>query len=159
MLSSLKPLTLARRAVALTAALASLTVATACGDDDPAGPDDEPSVESVRLTVGGTTVTIDDRGNQSAPLAIRANQATAVSAVFLTASGQEDPIVTRTTEFVLNFENQGGVPLTFTRSATDRFAGTLTAAQTGSAVVEVQLFHTEENHDDFARNATISVTP
>ncbi len=152
---------LRRRALVMGAMLATVTLATACGDDDPTGVDEEPEIDRVLLTVGTTTLTVPLNGAiTGGPVSIRANTATPVSARFVRQDGTDDPIVTSEADFQLRVVRVSGPALTFALSTANRFAGTITATGSGTAIVDPQLFHVGENHDDFSRpGVSITVTP
>ena len=140
-----------------TAALALTLGAAACGDDDGGPEEPEPKVQTMRLTVGGTPY--DFTGTTNPTIALRANTATTVTAQFLLANGQPEPLVTAET-FELRIAPTTASDLTFTR--TGAFTGTLTtsraAGQTFSASAE--LYHRIEQHEDFGpRTFSVTVTP
>lgn len=128
-----------RFAVALLLSL----VATACKESTDPG-EEEPEVASVRLTVGASTVTVAENGAVTGgPLRITtADQP--LSAVFLTADGSVESLVT-SDEFRLDVA--GGTGVTFTR--TGPFAGTMRGTAGTTTSVNVSLFHLIENHADF----------
>ena len=139
------------------AALALTLGAAACGDDDGGPEEPEPQVQTMRLTVGGTAY---DFTTSSTPtISLRANTATTVSAQFLLANGQPEPLVTADV-FELRIAPTTASDLTFTR--TGAFTGTLTttraAGQTFSA--SAALFHRGDAHNDFGpRTFSVTVTP
>ncbi len=128
----------------LVAATLLLFVATACKDST-SSEDDEPEIASMRLTVGGASVTVAENGAVTGgPLRITtANQT--LTAAFLKADGTPEDKVTSDPSFRL--EVTGGTGVTFTRSAP--FTGTIRGAAAGSTTVTFSLFHTTENHNDF----------
>ena len=140
-----------------TATLALTLGAAACGDDDGGPEEPEPQVQTMRLTVGSTTY---DFTTSSTPtISLRANTATTVSAQFLLANGQPEPLVTADV-FELRIMPTAASDLTFTR--TGAFTGTLTTTRAAgqSFSASAALFHREEQHEDFGpRPFSVTVTP
>ena len=139
------------------AALALTLGAAACGDDDGGPEEPEPQVQTMRLTVGGTAY--DFTPSTTPTISLRANTATAVTAQFLLANGQPEPLVTAEV-FEVRITPTTASDLTFTR--TGAFAGTLTttraAGQTFSA--SAALYHRGDDHNDFGpRPFSVTVTP
>lgn len=131
--------------------LAPLLLATAlpagCNDE---APPPEPMVETVELTVGTQVVEVPSTG---ASITISGN--TSVSARFLKADGTVETLVTAD-EFELRLESADTGVVTFTRSGP--FAGTLNKVAAGQTTIEVILFHTIEQHEDFGPHpVTITV--
>lgn len=129
--------TVAKRAW-LMSSIVVLAIA-ACGDPEEEA---EPEVETIRLTIGGTTVNINSAcqatpGSVSLPAA-----GAALAATFLKADGNVEPLVTSD-----EFELQVSPAARFTRSSA--FAGTLTPAAEGGVQVSFVLFHKIEQHEDF----------
>lgn len=117
----------------------------ACGDD-PAAPDDEPKVATMRLVVGAQTVNVSEGGVVTGgPIVLATGVDVPVVATFLRANGSPDPLVTSAT-FRLDVQ-PGTSAVTFTR--TGPFAGTLRGAQSGTTQLSFSLFHLEEGHPDF----------
>jgi hypothetical protein len=140
-----------RRSVALIAAAFALSLA-AC-KDDATGADDhdhEPEIEEMRLSIAGQVITVSDNGTVSpaGPIILPVGTSS-VSAQFLDHDGQPDDHVTAA-EFQLNVLPATGAPVSFTRSTTNPFAGTLTATTAAeNVVIRFSLFHIEEQHNDF----------
>jgi hypothetical protein len=138
-----------RRPLHLLVALLTLTAVAACSDDDPVAPEEEPEIQTVTLTVGASTVTIDKTtGAASGQLVVPAGTSTVV-AVWKKADGSIESIVT-SDEFDLKFAPTNPANLSWTASGA--FGGTLTttgltSGQTTTA--GVSLFHKLEQHDDF----------
>jgi hypothetical protein len=156
------PMPLLRRALSRRAMLAALSLslvatATAC-DDDPAGPDEpEPAVVSMLLTFGnGQTATVTGAAGSTPSVRIPVG-ATTVTARFLRANGTDDPVAVAPT-FRLEVVPPAG-NITFARSSTNAFSGTLTAATATNTAIPVTfgLFHVEEQHTDFGP-FTVNVT-
>lgn len=141
-----------RRSFALFSAVALIGSAVAC-DDGPTDLEQEPEVVAVRITAGAQTVTIDEFGQQTGNLTIPVGS-TAVAVAWLRADGSLDPVV-NTEDFEVRMIAQGSTGITFTPAGA--FAGTLNATTTGNKVVQVQLFHFEEQHDEFGKNLTLTV--
>jgi hypothetical protein len=132
-----------RRGLPLLATLlAASTLVSACKDDDH---DDEPEVATMRLTIGATTINVNQAGQVAGgPVSIPRNTATPVTAQFLRADGSPDPAV-NAQEFELSVAPGAGI--TFTRGGP--FNGTLTGTAAGQVTVRFGLFHRPENHNDF----------
>ena len=135
-----------RRGLRLSTLLVTLASATACDDDDPVEPDDEPKVAAMRLTVGDETYNVAGNGVVTpSPVTILLGS-TAISAAFLREDGQvEDRVTSEEFEFQVVPQNQQ--VLTFTR--TGALEGALNGLQAGQTTAQVSLFHLEEQHDDF----------
>lgn len=126
-------------------ALFAATALVAC-NDDPAAPDPEPQVASVRLTVGANSVTIT---TTSSPTLTVASGTNTVAAEWLRADGSVESIVTDA-EFELRIAQVSGTSFTWT--ATGARSGTLVMTglpSGGSTAARVSLFHKGEQHDDF----------
>lgn len=134
-----------KRAFAFAPLLAAVALITACDDDPVAPPDPAEDVAVMRLTIGSETV--DLAPNDDADVTIPVG-ATNVTAAFLDADGNE--VEGLEEEFELRFEFDEGEEdiVTFERSASDPFAGTLDGVSEGDANIAAQLFHTEEGHED-----------
>lgn len=126
-------------------ALVCAGLTAACGDDEL----DEPQVQTIRLVVGtgASAVTYNiDRGTGLTGNIVIGRTATPVTATFLRANGQGEPLVTAA-EFELRLEDLNPAIATFTR--TGAFTGTLTGVAVGTDAVTVQLYHTVDMHPDF----------
>jgi len=140
-----------RRGLRSVAALALLSVVAACKDST--GSDPEPEIASVRITVGAQVVTISETGQQTGTLSVPLTS-TPVAVAWLRADGSVDPVV-NSAEFEVRMLPQGSTGITFTPAGP--FAGTLTATTSGQKTVRVQLYHLEEQHDEFGQNLTLTV--
>jgi hypothetical protein len=122
--------------------------AGAC-DDDPVEPEVEPEIQSVRVTVGASSITINKTtGTPSGELSVPLGTSTVVVA-WLKADGSNETIVT-SDEFEAVIEAVSGSNLTFSPSGA--FGGSLTVSgiASGAAVsATVALLHIEEQHEDF----------
>jgi hypothetical protein len=119
--------------------------AIACADTVEPEPEEEPEVATMRLTVGGATIDVEEDGTVTGgPITISAT--TTISAAWLRADGTADPSVDAA-EFELLVEIDDESILTFTR--TSAFAGTLTKVAAGATTADFALFHLEEMHEDF----------
>jgi hypothetical protein len=130
--------------IALT--LVALSAFSACSNDDPAEPDNEPEIASLRLTVGSNSVTISTTQSPTLDVAAGSNS---VTAEWLKADGTVESRVTDA-EFELRIAQVTGTDLVWT--ATSARAGTLVVtglAAGASTAARVSLFHKEEQHDDF----------
>jgi hypothetical protein len=122
------------------AILATALFLAACSDS--AGPEDEPQVTTMELTIGATVVSFTgsctpSQGSVSIPSA-----GAPLSARFLRANGTPDPLVTAAKyQLVVTPANR------FVRSSA--FAGTLTGGTPGQAQLSFALLHIEEQHEDF----------
>jgi hypothetical protein len=150
------------RAARVAVLLSALALAGACGDDDPAGIDDEPEIESVRLSVtppGGTattyTVTVNG-GASPSPIQLRVGSS-AVTAQALDAAGRaidlgsefELRVVASVSGSNANQQTPLAGAVTYTGNGT--LTGTLvsTAATTSNVSAYVRMVHKEEAHSDF----------
>ena len=135
---------------------AALLVATviACDDDPTDIEEHEPDVDSVQLVIGGTTVTISGTGVVTGgPVTIPVGN-TSIVATFLNADGDPDPIA-MSDEFRLEIVSDDEDVVSFT--STGGFAGTLVGGEAGATVIDVQLFHIEEGHEDFSQPLPVTV--
>jgi hypothetical protein len=115
----------------------------ACDESTP--PEEEPAVATMRLTVGGATIDVEEDGSVTGgPITISAT--TAISAAWLKADGTAESLVTGA-EFELTVESADEGIVTFTR--TGPFAGTLNKVAAGTATAEFALLHIAEQHEDF----------
>ena len=114
-------------------------------DDDPVEPEEEPEVETVRLTIGGQVITMVSGNPPSSPITIT-RAAHAVAAVYLRADGSNETLVT-SAEFELRLVPANSSILTFTTAGA--FGGTLTGVAAGSTTMRLELFHKVEGHADF----------
>jgi hypothetical protein len=136
------------RSVRLVFAMLLTSGAVACGDD-PVEPENEPEIQTLTLSVGANSITIDKTtGAASGQLAVPAGTST-VTAVWRKADGTVEALVT-SDEFDLRIVPTNSANLSWT--ANGAFGGTLTttgltSSQTTTA--QVSLFHKAEQHDDF----------
>jgi hypothetical protein len=140
------------RTLRAAAALALVGFAGACNDSTTTA-HPEPDVASVRITVGAQVVNISETGQQTGTLTI-AQGTTPVTVAWLRADGSADPVV-NSEEFEVRLVPQGSAGISFTPAGP--FAGTLSATSAGQKVVQVQLYHLEEAHDEFGQNLTLTV--
>jgi hypothetical protein len=120
--------------------VASLSALTAC-EDDPVEPE-EPEIGTVRLTIGSQTVNLAPGATVSVTVSGATN---AVSATFLGEDGSA--LTLDGSEFELRLIPRTTGRVTYTRSAS--FSGSLARVAAGSVLVDVQIFHLIENHEDF----------
>ena len=139
------------RALRVAATMALVGFAAACSGSTDAEP--EPDIASVRITVGTQSVSISETGQQTGTLTV-AQGNTPVVVAWLRADGSVDPVV-NSEEFEVRMIAQGSTGITFTPAGP--FAGTLNATSAGQKVVQVQLYHLEEAHDEFGQNLTFTV--
>ena len=138
-----------RHSTRLAIAILATAAFTACSDDDPVEPEDEPEVQTLTLTVGASTITIDKTtGAASGQLTVPAGTST-VTAVWKKADGSVESLIT-SAEFDLRIVPTNSANLSWT--PTGAFGGTLvttglTSGQTTTA--QASLFHKEEGHSDF----------
>ncbi|MGQ0813717.1 MAG: hypothetical protein ACT4O1_04560 [Gemmatimonadota bacterium] len=137
------------------APLLALTLFAGACDDDPVDEGDEPNVGIVRLTVGTQTVTWTKATGAvtGGPIVLTANTNVAVTAAFLLANGNSDPVVTAA-EFRLEVEPASS-NVTFT--STGAFTGTLRGATAGTTTANFQLHHIPAGHDEMDFNVSITV--
>lgn len=148
MLSTLFPAPLLRR-IRTTAVLSALVFGAAACSDDPTEPDDEPDVQTVTLTVGASTVTINKTtGAPSGNLVVPAGTST-VTAQWLRPNGSNETLITDA-EFDLRIVPSNTTEVTY--APTGARSGTLTLvnlAAGGTTAAQVSLFHRDEQHNDF----------
>lgn len=134
-----------RTARTLLTLMLGLTVAS-CGSDPMAEEEDEPEVATMRLTVGSQSIDVADDGTVTGgPISIPVGSTT-VSAQFLLANGQPEPLVTADV-FQLNVDSDDASVASFSRGGA--FNGTLVGAAAGNTILRFSLFHIEEGHEDF----------
>lgn len=139
------------RTLRVAATMALVGFAAACNGSTDAEP--EPQIATVRITVGTQTVSISETGQQTGTLSIPQGN-TAVAVAWLRADGSVDPVV-NSEDFEVRIVPQGSTGISFTPAGP--FAGTLNATTAGQKVVQVQLYHIEEQHDEFGQNLTLTV--
>jgi hypothetical protein len=138
----------ARRALPFAATVAVLLAAGACSDD-PAAPEEEPEVQTLTLTVGSSTITINKTtGSASGNLVVPLGVST-VTAVWRKADNSLEDLIT-SGEFELRIEPV--TPSNLSWVASGAFGGTLTttgltSGQTTTA--KVSLYHIVSGHPDF----------
>src|SRR5687767_3019757 len=102
-----------RRAVHVTMMIAAVSLVTACGDDDPTEPDDEPEVQTMTLTAGASSITIDKTtGAASGQLTVPAGTTT-ITGSFKKADGSVESRVTGA-EFDVRISPASGTAFTWT---------------------------------------------
>ena len=147
--------------------IASLFIVAACKDTS--DPDHEPDVATLRLTIGSTNPQTVNVATGCAvtggPINLTVNQARTITASFLNAAGQPDPIGNDAEEFQLGGNtgqsNPTPTPSSITFTRTGAFTGSLmgTTATTGGSVF-LSLWHTEVAHPDWGPCAVpITVSP
>ena len=148
-----------RRATRVLAALSLAFLATACDDDDEGvGPEPEPETTSIVLTLAGTgvanqTITWNTANGAVTPatITLAPGASRTVTAQFLRGDGTADPIVTSQL-FRLDFNPTSGNAVTVAKNG--NLAATITAGSTpGTTVLTMELFHLEENHEEYTSNA------
>lgn len=143
------------RALRAFAAVTTLALfATACGDDDPVGPDDEPDTARIVLTIGTQAVTWTTGNGSVAPAAITipAGQSRTVTAQFFRADDSQDPII-NANDFRLDFNVASGTGVTVAKNG--NLGATITANGTAgqSVTFTLSLFHLEEGHEEYETSA------
>jgi hypothetical protein len=143
-----------RRSLLAILVAATTTFALGC-DDDPAEPEEpEPQVDRIEftLTAGQTTrtVTVNSAGVQSGVNTFPAGTTTVgLSARFLKADGTVEALVTAA-DFELRQATGGTAGVTFMLATGQSFQGTISGLTgTGERIIQMQLWHKVENHEDF----------
>jgi hypothetical protein len=148
--------------------LALVAVLAACRDTT--DPEPEPDVATLRLTIGTTspqTVTVATNPGcavTGGPINLTVNQARAISASFLNAAGEPDPVANDPATFKLaggeGQQNPTPTPPSIEFTRTGPFAGTLTGTAAAQGSVFLSLLHIEEGHEDWGPcSVPISVAP
>ena len=146
--------------------LATATILTACDDDEP-GPDQEPAVQSMRLTVGTQSVTINAQGQCTGCPLVLHNGATVI-ATFLAANGEPDPVAVQGAGTAARYRVEVTIPnntigLAFTLNATQSFRGAIAATGVTATPLNLsfKLRDVQETEDEFGpfNVATTVVTP
>jgi hypothetical protein len=137
------------------AAIALLTLASACGSDSTGPDDEEPNVTAIRLTFGSNApVTFTGAPGETRAVRIPVG-ATTVTSQWLRADGSVDPAAT-TALFRLEVTAPAGI--TFVNNSANPFSGTLTVSSAvTNAPVQFGLFHIAENHTDVGP-ITVNIT-
>lgn len=159
----------ARAARAAALALAAAVAVGAC-DGDPSSPDDEPQIQSVRLTItpptgAASTVTVRSGAATAPVIPLRIGTST-IRAEPLDANNQlitlDEPFEVRLVSTVTGANANQQTPLagalTFTGNGSLN-GGTISATAATSVSGFVRLIHTEEQHSDFDAPVTITVAP
>lgn len=143
---------LSPRTVRMLSGLVAL--ATAVGCNDSTGPDDDHAEEvaEIRLTVTpaagtATTYTIRTTGMTPTPMQLRVGTVAVTAQVF--DEDGENVTAELGNEYEVRLTPATGSSIGY--SFTNAFSGTLTttAQAVGNRTVQVELFHTGENHADF----------
>ena len=146
MLSSLRP---ARRLARFAAVVAAVSMIAACDDDDPTGVEQEPEVQTMTLTAGASSITIDKTtGAASGQLTVPSGTTT-ITATLRRADGSTETLVTGA-EFDVRITPATGTPFAWTPNTS--LGGSLvtsgvTSGQTIASTVD--LYHRAEQHADF----------
>lgn len=149
-----------RRTALLALALSSAVSTLGCEAAATAVPDAFPDIATVRLVIGGRTVSINELGAESGgPATIRRGTTVSVVSTWHMESGVVDPNVTTAT-YEVQLEHLGGVAVTFARSETNSLAGTLTAAnEIGGSSLRVTLRNRTTGAVPFGPyNVTLQIT-
>lgn len=141
------------RALVFAPLVAAAALITACDDDPVEPPDPADTVEVMRLTVGDETFNLGAGETENVTLPL--GEPIEVSAVFLDGDGDE--VGGLEDEFELNLVGEAGDEddVDWARDANDPFAGTLIVD--ADASVAAQLFHIEEDHEDFESFLNVTV--
>jgi hypothetical protein len=145
------------RRVAIAASIVFAATLTACNDST--DPEPEPEVETLRLTRGTQVVNIDVSTGVCTGCPLILSNGAVVTARFLAADGDDDPIATPG-DFRLNVViPTNTVGLAFTSNQANLFSGSFTATGTTATPFNVnfELFHIEENHDEFSLAVAVVV--
>lgn len=136
------------RRVATPLVLAASLVLGACSDD-PTEPEDEPEVQSLTLTVGASSITIDKTtGAASGNLVVPSGTST-VTAQWKRADGSNEALIS-SDDYELRIVPTNAANLTWTPAGA--FGGTLVVtglASNATTSARVSLLHKKEQHEDF----------
>ena len=137
-----------------------VAAAAACDGAATAEPDSTfPNIDYVRLVIGGRVVSVNALGAESGgPAPVRVGTTVGLTATFHMPNGVIDPRVTAAS-YQLTLVHLAGAPMTYQPSATNPFAGTLTAAQTAGGVsFRLSLIETTSQRIQFGPyNLTLTV--
>jgi hypothetical protein len=125
-------------------AVGTILALAACGDSSSPVPG-EPEIATMQLIIGADTVNVADNGAVTGGPLVVALGANTLTARFLRANGQPDPLVDGAT-FRLDGATDDASIVTFTGN---QLGGTITGVASGNASVAFSLFHLAEGHDDF----------
>lgn len=134
--------------LALTGAL----VLAACSEEDEV--EQEPDVAIIEINFGGNSVRINSAGTVTGGSLTFPIGQTNVTARFLRANGSEDPLATEE-EFELRIVPGSTAIATFT--SLGGFDGRITGIAAGTTLTRFQLFHIEEQHEDFEVSVNITI--
>jgi hypothetical protein len=120
----------------------------ACVSDTTDPGDREPAVAIMRLTVGNTQINVDQSGQVTGgQIVLRPGVASNVTAEFLSITGETLPGVTPAV-YQVNAVASGSEPITFQRSNSNPFAGTITCnVPSVTAHMRFSLYNVEKQHD------------
>ena len=143
---------LSPRTVRMLAGLVALSTTVACNDSTGPEEDHAEEVAEIRLTVtpaagAATTYAIRTTGTTPTPIQLRVGTATVTAQVF--DEDGENITSELGSEFIVRVQPATGSNITF--AGTNAFSGTLTVAAgaVGNRTMQVDLYHTEEQHADF----------
>lgn len=128
--------------------LACTLALSSCVTDDTSAPEHEPDVVVMRITVANQQVEVKNSGEITGQeIVLHAGVTVSVSAVFLNASGERVDGVTAAL-YQLNGVTSGPVPITFTRSNSDPFSGTIVCnVPNVTGHILFSLYNIEKQHD------------
>ena len=157
------------KSASIALAIALLTVA---GCKDVSDPEPEPEIESLQLMVfapNPQTITVATNPGcavTGGPITIPINTDVEISASFLNAAGQPDPIANNLLIFRLSGSNTptgaepAPTPSTIEWTRIAPFRGTLRGSVATIGSVQFSAFHLEEGHEDWGPcTVPITVTP
>lgn len=129
-------------------ALAAATVLLGCSDD-PVAPNNEPAVQSMRLQVGSSVVTIDRAtGAPSGELSVPLGDSD-IAVQWLRANNTEESLITDD-EFEFRMTSTATSNFSFESTGARGGTITVTGVNSGEAITaSVSLFHLDEGHADF----------
>jgi hypothetical protein len=149
--------TLPTRYLTLALAAAALTGISACNDS--AAPEEEPEVETLRLTVGAQVVEVNIGTGSCTGCPLQLHNGAVVTAAFLNDEGDPDRIAVPGTFRLSVIVPTNAAGLAFQVNQASLFSGTFSATGTTSAPFNLvfELFHIEEDHDEFSRSVSVVV--
>lgn len=141
-------------------ALVILAAAGLAACNDPAGNEEpEPEIAAVAVTSSaGGTATLPLNGAQSGTVTLRVGQANTLTVSVLAANNSPEPVVVaNAADFEVRLAQGGTVRFT-SSNTTHPYVMTVTPTAVGTATYDVQVYHKGEQHVEFTRPLTVTVT-